>query len=146
MTTEEDFQNHLDIHPDDHDTRRIFGDWLEEHGDPRANGYRALGIQQRRPLSSITRLSHEWTTGTNGYSSLPLDWFGNINRLYPQNTPISSYGIIRHSTRRDAEDNAATSFNELPQERQHELLGLNTKHQMTRLTQRRKFYKRYANY
>jgi hypothetical protein len=29
MTTEEDFQRQLDLHPDDHQTRLVFADWLE---------------------------------------------------------------------------------------------------------------------
>ena len=43
VTTGDDFQRRLDEHPDDFQTRPVFADWLEERGDPRAEGYRALG-------------------------------------------------------------------------------------------------------
>lgn len=47
MTTEDDFQRMLDENPGDHTTRLVFADWLDERGDPRAAGYRALGDQRR---------------------------------------------------------------------------------------------------
>jgi uncharacterized protein (TIGR02996 family) len=55
MTTEDDFQNWLDEHPDDHHTRLVFADWLQERGDPRAEGYRALGRLRRWPHRWIYR-------------------------------------------------------------------------------------------
>lgn len=48
MTTEDDFQ--AATHPDDWQTRLVFADWLEECGDPRAVGYRALGFRRLHPL------------------------------------------------------------------------------------------------
>jgi uncharacterized protein (TIGR02996 family) len=46
VTTEDDFQKALDKRPDDWQTRLVFADFLEERGDPRAAGYRILGLWQ----------------------------------------------------------------------------------------------------
>lgn len=43
MTTEDDFQAALDADPGNWQTRLVFADWLQERGDERADGYRALG-------------------------------------------------------------------------------------------------------
>src|SRR5262245_22994715 len=53
MTTEDDFQNALDANPNEHHTRLVFADWLQERGDPRAEGYRALGRLRRVPTSKF---------------------------------------------------------------------------------------------
>src|SRR5262245_54586051 len=50
MTTEDDFQRTLDATPEDWQTRMVFADWLDERGDPRAAGYRALGKLTRRAM------------------------------------------------------------------------------------------------
>src|SRR4051812_46727360 len=42
VTTEEDFHALLEAHPDDHSTRLILADFLDDRGDPRGPGYRAL--------------------------------------------------------------------------------------------------------
>ncbi len=44
MTTEDDLQAMLDADPTDWQTRLILADWLEDRGDERAAGYRALGM------------------------------------------------------------------------------------------------------
>jgi uncharacterized protein (TIGR02996 family) len=44
MTSEEDFQGQLDETPADHMLRAVFADFLEERGDIRAGGYRALSF------------------------------------------------------------------------------------------------------
>jgi uncharacterized protein (TIGR02996 family) len=49
VISESEFQAALDAHPDDHVTRLVFADWLEGEGDPRAEGYRALGLLRRSP-------------------------------------------------------------------------------------------------
>jgi uncharacterized protein (TIGR02996 family) len=49
MTTEDDFQRDLDDDPSDHHTRTVLADWLEERGDERAEGYRALGLNRIYP-------------------------------------------------------------------------------------------------
>src|SRR4030095_7215507 len=40
----------LAAHPDDHATRLILADFLDERGDPRGPGYRALAILRRLPV------------------------------------------------------------------------------------------------
>jgi uncharacterized protein (TIGR02996 family) len=54
MTSEEDFQRALNRNPSDHLTRLVFADYLDELGDPRADGYRALGLLQLSPYIRIT--------------------------------------------------------------------------------------------
>jgi uncharacterized protein (TIGR02996 family) len=49
-TEEEAFQSLLDLNPSDHTTRLVFADWLEEHDDLRASGYRALGLLRKFPI------------------------------------------------------------------------------------------------
>lgn len=44
MTTEEDFQRALDADPENGGLRMVFADYLDEQGDPRGPGYRALGL------------------------------------------------------------------------------------------------------
>jgi uncharacterized protein (TIGR02996 family) len=46
---EEPFHAALDAKPDDSTLRLVFADWLEERGDPRAQGYRALGLLGKWP-------------------------------------------------------------------------------------------------
>ena len=49
FTTEDQFQKHLDEHITHHMTRLVFADYLEDIGDPRAEGYRVLGKLKKRP-------------------------------------------------------------------------------------------------
>lgn len=49
MTDESAFQAGLDEKPDNHDLRLVFADWLEDQGDPRAPGYRWMGLRQKHP-------------------------------------------------------------------------------------------------
>lgn len=154
MTSEEDFQNHLDQDPDDHQMRMVFADWLQDHDDPRANGYRALGKHERTTVDRLYPKQNNtftrWGSSDNiknckylGSSRcLPNDWH---KLIYPE-----GYNTGTPETRRQMEDRAAHAFSQLPPERQHELLGLNepqidTPQQMSRLTNRRRSYKRYAN-
>ena len=53
MTSEDDFQAALDTSPDDWQTRLVFADWLQERGDPRAEGYRALAVHRRIPVGVV---------------------------------------------------------------------------------------------
>lgn len=40
---EKAFWDHLEAHPEDSTCRLVFADWLQERGDPRAEGIRVLG-------------------------------------------------------------------------------------------------------
>jgi uncharacterized protein (TIGR02996 family) len=127
MTSEDDFQRALDRRPDDWQARLVFADWLEERGDDRAEGYRALGIQQLAPAHA----SHErgvilwwWTSIQTTDGRIPADWFELIEGINPHNEkfkPRAMAGAV--STRRQVEDAAARAFAKLPPERRAELLA-----------------------
>lgn len=144
MTTEEDFQRQLDANPDDHHTRMVFADWLQEHNDPRAEGYRALGIRNLYPGESFTNYDH-WHWGRDDSESvrngniqrfLPSDWHELIN-----GNKSSSLNWKLHNTRQEAEDAAALAFAQLPQERRAELLGQQSAEKLTRRRLARRRYK-----
>ncbi len=100
---EDDFQDALDADPSDYFTRLVFADWLEERGDPRAAGYRALGCRSGYATYTAT-----------GY------YIGGIT--YPQRWGWCDT-FADQPTRREAEDAAALAFARLPPDRQAELLG-----------------------
>lgn len=79
MTSESDFQAALDADPTDRHTRLVFADWLQDRGDPRADGYRALGLLRLRPHAIGNR--NWWTAQGDGhpyYNHLPPDWFKKV--------------------------------------------------------------------
>jgi uncharacterized protein (TIGR02996 family) len=120
MTTEDDFQAALDADPDDWQTRLVFADWLEERGDERGPGYRALGLHRHRPPRGN---GYVWFNaahyGRVTFDNLPADWFEELE----DETDGASDAFRAWSTRREAEDAAAWAFAELPPERRAELLA-----------------------
>jgi uncharacterized protein (TIGR02996 family) len=133
MTTEDDFHAILDANPDDHHTRLVFADWLQDRGDARAEGYRALGVLEKYP--SVTgrfstfggsdhpyRFDVDWMLFNKMYL-LPYDWF----RLMPYD-PLEDWkhgNLVvwrRLATRRKLEDAATLAFAKLPESRRRELL------------------------
>lgn len=128
MTTEDDFQAALDAHPDDWQTRLVFADWLDERGDPRAAGYRALGVLRRRPqfdtapdvywyFANDRTDRHQYADPLHERRALiPTDWF----RLA---APGRDFWTSGFDTRRAAEDAAAEAFARLPASRRAELLA-----------------------
>jgi uncharacterized protein (TIGR02996 family) len=133
VTTEDDFQNRLDDQPEDWQTRMVFADWLEERGDPRAEGYRALAagryvLCDRYPGEPVRYIPHEMSrifptdrrddTGRDYH--LPRDWYGAVQRAAPELAPFSTFVLFPN--RRAAEDAAATAFAALPAERRAKLL------------------------
>jgi uncharacterized protein (TIGR02996 family) len=129
MTTEDDFQAALDADPTDWQTRLVLADWLDERGDPRAEGYRALGLLRKRPRMEWyehgvkrAKMRHwVWrkfltsaTIPDLNYDCLNGDW----RDLIPDINEINSY-----RTRREAEDAAARAFAKLPAARRTELLA-----------------------
>jgi uncharacterized protein (TIGR02996 family) len=137
MNEEEAFQKQLDEHPDDFQTRLVFADWLEERGDPRAQGYRALGVLQahaghrrtvRPPKKRLlwffwnrAERSNIWrSTRTTLASGLPSDWFELLPAANSKH-PTAWRGYTK--TRREAEDAAALAFSQLLPERRAELLA-----------------------
>lgn len=119
MTTEDDFQRALDANPDDWQTRLVFADWLDERGDPRADGMRALGLLRRCPYQPGRRNNY-WTWGdysslSTDSSDLPPGWFEVVFNTAPEDCRnYSEMGRwVRIDTRRDADDTAALAFAEL---------------------------------
>lgn len=126
MTTEDDFQAALDANPSDWQTRLVFADWLQDRGDMRAEGYRALGVRRLRPTVArepVPELNAWWAYGPYAGTEccLPDDWW----RLVTGSTrATASDGLLYYDTRRAAEDAAALAFAKLPPERRAELLAL----------------------
>lgn len=118
MTTEDDFQRALDANPKDWQARLVFADWLQERGDVRAEGMRALGELRLHPLigkrgnrcGQAVYLLMGLSTDREGVY-LPDDWhyLGGGWHWYP--------------ARREAEDAAALGFSQLPAKRRAELLA-----------------------
>jgi uncharacterized protein (TIGR02996 family) len=141
MTTEDDFQKALNRRWNDWQTHLVFADWLEEQGDPRAEGYRALGVLRRVPnrrpgsyfrflWSSDLKDRVDWT---DRYV-LPADWYRHLTEndlvYFPDDEPdrtlyrsTRKYALEARESRRSAEDKAALAFTELPAERRAELLS-----------------------
>jgi uncharacterized protein (TIGR02996 family) len=126
VTTEDDFQRAIDADPRDWQTRLVFADWLDERGDPRADGYRALG--GRRMLPDHGRNTDHgselwwWTSIENQIGTVPSDWFALIEGLEPADQNFKPRATGNNTnTRREAEDAAALAFSKLPAQRQTEL-------------------------
>lgn len=126
MTTEDDFQTALDTNPEDWQTRLVFADWLDDHGDPRAAGYRVMGERRLVP-STAKKHKHDnplwsWSsteTGRSHNSTLRACWSRKLpsrpsEEVYPD-LPNVFRGdrITAVPSRREAEDNAARAYAEL---------------------------------
>lgn len=135
MTTEDDFQAALDANPEDWQTRLVFADWLQERGDPRAEGYRALGVSRRRPYvggfdnTETGRWLGAGWFGCEGKLAedaytLPEDWFRAIKGFGKDLMYRPRYvGKFKTPNRRTIEDAAALAFARLPAARRAELLA-----------------------
>ncbi len=119
MTTEEDFQRALDENPDDHLTRLVFADWLQERDDPRAEGYRAMGLRciRVRIVENDIYLAR-WSSSKH---PMPDDWFLLLPGAVPEQRTWPQYASPH--TRQEIEDAAARAFALLPSERRAELLS-----------------------
>jgi uncharacterized protein (TIGR02996 family) len=126
MTTEDDFQRALDADPWDWQTRLVFADWLEERGDPRAPGFRAMGTRRQCPACWSASPTPLWGWLNSklypGYSKsqplgtkLPDDWYDAV--------PRGNYHAAERDARRKSEDDAALAFVKHPVARQAELLA-----------------------
>lgn len=123
MTTEDDFQRQLDANPDDHHTRLVFADWLQERDDPRATGYRALGVLGRnadRPnLKCPYWYKSEFGSGSH---ALPNAWYALLDMPGKGSANCPQWGKGM-ATRRECENAAALAFARLSAERRAELLA-----------------------
>jgi uncharacterized protein (TIGR02996 family) len=138
MNDEDAFQSALDANSEDHTTRLVFADWLQDRDDPRAEGYRALAVGRHCPLSVVMVASYssdlmpfqgrtvlvygpgsvEWEFQRELHHLLPKDWFTLMDK--------GEAGDVywhRSLTRREAEDAAALAFANLSAERRAELLA-----------------------
>jgi hypothetical protein len=136
MTTEADFQRHLDLNIDDWQTRLILADWLEDRDDVRSSGYRELGRLRIVPRGTVmdgrgdyirwiygtVRNTNwrphdpdEWTINHVGMM-LPNKWFVALFEVEnPAPAPDSARDCwARYTRRRNAEDGAARAFYSLP--------------------------------
>ena len=128
MTSEEDFQRMLDKAPDDYATRLVFADWLQDRGDPRAEAYRALGVNRmffcnrfseskkwipHKP-ASVFRMIQGCIAGPR---QVPLDWFVLIEGSVPHT------GWVTFPNRRAAEEAVVRAFLCLSEIRREELLS-----------------------
>ena len=128
MTSEDDFQKQLDANPDDHLTRLVFADWLQERGDKRAEGYRAMGVLRRVPVG-VTMAPIQEDQVLFPFSGKAMWVFGPMSggRAPPvedHHMPDVWYSLIkpgpgcdsywnRFLSRREAEDAAAIAFAKL---------------------------------
>ena len=137
MTTEDDFQRMLDLNPDDHATRLILADFLDEAGDIRATGYRALG--ELRLVPNFEEYDSPWgyefddvgcwswwcvfPPDSMGAATLPQrDWHAAILTAHHYQYVDGTRGSKDFFTRREAEDAAALAFAKLPPERRAAIL------------------------
>jgi uncharacterized protein (TIGR02996 family) len=131
VTTEDDFHRILDDSPADWHTRLVFADWLDERGDPRGAGYRAIARRRRRPLQGRHLDTDTWWWHSSSedrvedfHNHIPTDWFAHLPRddgnehFWPV---FRSGGGIK--SRRECEDALARAFAKLPAGRQTELLA-----------------------
>ena len=123
MTTEDDFHAALDANPDDWQTRCVLADFLEERGDERAEGCRALGVLRLRPVLDERDRKTVWFRASTVTSSswpkschLPDDWLGVLQGK-------TFHHWLNFDSRRAAENAAAIAFAQLPAERRAELLA-----------------------
>jgi uncharacterized protein (TIGR02996 family) len=153
MTTEDEFQALLDTNPHDHHTRLVFADWLQERGDTRAEGYRALGALRRVPTWAfnqpstkepwylwVSGASIDWLVGDEGVggsfrkmakamrgATLPADWCRWIYLNAPEEVRnkwnFKSGWFGYATTRRAVEDAAALAFIKLSLKRRTVLLA-----------------------
>ena len=109
------FQAALDAVPDDHTTRLVFADWLQERGDPRAEGYRMLGRLGVFPQCHGDGDWWYWYRLHHDHSLPCAEWW----KTYRELLNCSIYALV---PRRQAEDTAARAFAKLPRERRAESL------------------------
>jgi uncharacterized protein (TIGR02996 family) len=120
VTSEADFQAALTEDPNDWQTRLVFADWLDERGDERADGYRAMGMLRLRPHAMGTR--NWWTAEGDGnpyYNHLPRDWFAAVAGYehQPDQWRWPTEWDHARDNRAEIEDAAARAFQALPAQR-----------------------------
>lgn len=124
MTTEDDFQKALDACPSDWQTRLVFADFLEERGDERAEGYRAMGVLGLYPRSSGWWWYCSDNRNDREHCDLPSDWFRKVKmRGKSRHFAPCANKRPKGAERRESEDAVARAFAKLPAERRAALLA-----------------------
>ena len=131
MSTEEAFQAALDAEPDNHTLREIFADFLDDMNDQRADGMRALGVNQLKSVELTGQMRGKFVFGRSDNDRHEESWVKQYGSclIHPQWLSMIEGRIYQdvkwwryfHS-RREAEDTAALAFARLPPERRAELL------------------------
>lgn len=126
MTTEDDFQNALAAAPRDWQTLLVFADWLQENGDTRAEGYRAMGMRRAAPSFFDTADVWVWLNSHHATyyaknaemraATLPDDWYDFLPRAKSMTCAEERRKL------NSALNDAARAFAKLPSERRVELL------------------------
>jgi uncharacterized protein (TIGR02996 family) len=140
VTTEDDFWAILEANPSDHTTRLVLADWLQERGDPRAEGYRALGTlhlaayfvrTSRFNFDTLYGFSHEGNAALTRrtrdwfriwFCLLPDPWWKKFrphNKLHPWDPLHWAY----LGSRKEAESTAALCWLELTDQERIEILA-----------------------
>ncbi len=123
MTTEDDFQRAMDANRADRHTFLVFADWLDDRDDPRAAGYRALGMLGSAPYcinqSAFVWYSSQQATGADPPSDLPDDWFEAIGARSPRDGRKKKF----FESRREAHDAAARAFTKLTDDQRAAILA-----------------------
>lgn len=129
---EEGFWAALEADPSDFTTRLVFSDWLQDRGDERAEGFRALAEGRYRPKTTdwyhtyFGRASNchvaMWKRDGDRviHALLPDDWWEEI--VGDPNLHQDEWWKYWR-TAREAENAAALAFTKLPAERRAELLS-----------------------
>ena len=128
MNEEEAFQAALDANPEDHTTRLVFADWLQERDDTRAEGYRYLGMNRRCPFLRRTYGDYAVSDGDSftdekDHSELPPDLWRVVRKLVGGLRMARGYDWHPFTDRRHADETVALAFAKLPKTRRAELLA-----------------------
>lgn len=131
MNDEEAFQAALDARPNDHTTRLVFADWLQDRGDERAEGYRMMAFARMVPagpkkesqkgqriwwwLETIAGRSHNCNVKSYWHSHLTTRWVESPEGCHPS----WSGERVAYLTRREAEDNAARAWMKVSADKRH---------------------------
>lgn len=130
MTTEEDFRAMIDANPLDFATLLVFADWLQDRDDPRAEAWRALGVQRVAVFDAENGKVPRWPAperytfgnyrcGPDDQSKLPEDWFRRCAEIVGPNRLNEADGKAWYGepTARESYEVAVAAFLRLPAER-----------------------------
>lgn len=113
LDTEDALQKHLDAHPDDHTARLVLADLLDERGDERAAGYRALGRLMLHPTTynctDTPGVNFYWCNRGSEHFVLPVCWFASLPHV-PRLYTMSEWPAAEPNTRKSVEDAAAIAY------------------------------------